>query len=61
MIRDTGNLVMWGWLADNGNVGAEYAWVGLFAKLKTEGNNDTQEDIPLQIQPWICGKYSNTL
>ena len=54
-IRETGNLVMWGWLADQGEVDPELAWVGLFARLKAEGMDNTQMDIPLCIRPWIRG------
>jgi hypothetical protein len=35
----TGNLVCYGWLADNGNVRPENAWVGLFGHVKC-GNSD---------------------
>ena len=62
LIRDTGNLVMWGWLADNGNVDPEYAWVGLFAALKCENDNTAQTyDIPLSIQPWIRGQHASAM
>ena len=61
-MRDTGQLVMWGWLADNGAVEAQNAWVGLFASMKSEGNDTTQtSDIPISIQPWIRGQYASTL
>ena len=61
-MRDTGQLVMWGWLADNGTVEAQNAWVGLFASMKSEGNDTTQTiDIPISIQPWIRGQYASTL
>lgn len=40
-MRDTGQLVVWGWLADNGEVSPEMAWVGLFAAIKCEGADAT--------------------
>ena len=53
-MRDTGNLVMWGWLADKGDVAPEMAWVGLFSPLKFEtstiaGNTDQTRDFPIAI------------
>lgn len=56
----TGNLVCYGWLADNGNIRPETAWVGLFGRVKT-GDSDDLNWVALQIQPWIVGKYSSTL
>ena len=61
-IRDTGNLVMWGWLADNPEPNApqpEQCWVGLFAKMKCEGGDSTEMDVPVAIQPWIRGKHAS--
>ena len=29
--EETGYATVWGWLADNGNVSPEHAWVGLYA------------------------------
>ena len=60
--KHTGNLVVYGWLADNGNVAAQEAWVGLFGKVNI-GNQDTQEKkwVALQIQPWIIGTKSQAL
>ena len=60
-MRDTGQLVVWGWLADNGNVSPEMAWVGLFAAIKREGDDNTQYDVPISIQPWIRGQHASTL
>ena len=57
VIKDSGHLVMWGWLADTGVVQPEMAWVGLFAKMSAYGNRW----LPLQIKPWILGKYSTIL
>lgn len=62
-MRDTGNLVVWGWLADNGEVEPEMAWVGLFGKLKCKGFGDdyTQDWLPLCIRPWIRGANASIL
>lgn len=32
----TGNLVCYGWLADNGNVKPGQAWVGLFGRIQCD-------------------------
>jgi len=55
----TGNLVCYGWLADNGNVKPGCAWVGLFGHVKC-GNDTNPSWVALQVQPWIMGKYSST-
>jgi len=55
----TGNLVCYGWLADNGNVKPGCAWVGLFGRVLC-GNAAEPSWVALQIQPWIIGKYSST-
>ena len=60
-MRDTGNLVVWGWLADNGDVSPEMAWVGMFSYMKYEGGDNTHVDVPISIQPWIRGQYASTL
>ena len=59
-MRDTGNLVMWGWLADYGTPPPEpqFCWVALYASIKTEGSNDTHVDIPIAVQPWIRGQHA---
>lgn len=41
----TGNLVCYGWLADNGNVRPETAWVGLFGHVQCHDDNEDR-DIP---------------
>lgn len=54
----SGNLVMYGWLADNGNVDPSAAWVALEAYSNTvlEGGGW----IIVALQPWIQGtKHSN--
>lgn len=60
--KHTGNLVVYGWLADNGNVAAQEAWVGLFGKVNI-GNTSSEEKrwVALQIQPWIIGTKSQAL
>lgn len=57
----TGFLTMFGWLADNGNVLAQDAWIGLYAQMYVETGDGTlvQKWIPLQIQPWIIGSKSS--
>ena len=39
---ETGQLVMYGWLADNGGLNPEECWVGVFGKIKCW--NDVKED-----------------
>lgn len=53
-VRHTGNAVIYGWLADNGNTTSTNAWVGLFGEI-----NDRY--ILLQLQPWIIGSKSSVL
>lgn len=60
-MRDTGQLVVWGWLADNGEVSPEMSWVGLFAKVKTSEYDTTLVDVPISIQPWIRGENASIL
>ena len=58
----SGNLVVYGWLADNGNVAAQEAWVGLFGKVGI-GSQDSEVKrwVALQIQPWIIGAKSQAI
>lgn len=62
-IRDTGNLVVWGWLAENrlSPPDPEHCWVAMFAKMKCEGYNDTEVDVPICVKPWIRGKNASTI
>lgn len=62
-IRDTGNLVVWGWLAENDVVAppAEQCWVAMYAKIKCENGNATQVDVPIAVKPWIRGVNSPIL
>lgn len=49
----TGNLVIYGWLADNGDVEPQDAWVGLYGCMHTSTDADNQRDwVLLQLQPW---------
>lgn len=58
IVDTTGQLVMWGWLADNGNVPAELAWVRLEALVKVDSD---EKWVPIQVQPWIQGTKSKIL
>lgn len=62
-IRDTGNLVVWGWLADYGIPAPKpaFCWVALYAKMKCEGANNTQVDVPISVQPWIRGQNASQI
>lgn len=57
----SGFLTMFGWLADNGNVLAQDAWVGLYGQIYSilEDGSQQQRWIPLQIQPWVIGSRSS--
>lgn len=55
----TGNLVMYGWLADNGNVDTAAAWVALEGCIIGENNSETW--LILQLQPWILGEKHENL
>lgn len=63
LIRDTGNLVVWGWLAENPDnpPRPENCWVALYALMKCEGYNDTHVAVPISVKPWIRGLNSSTL
>ena len=58
----SGFLTMFGWLADNGNVLAQDAWVGLYGQIyvTTKNGDRAQKWIPLSIQPWVIGARSST-
>lgn len=54
----TGNLVLWGWMADNGtDLHPAKCWVAL-RMLKS---SDDTSPITLQVVPWIMGSYRNQL
>lgn len=57
----SGYLTMFGWLADNGNVLAQDAWVALYGQVYVDPENEmpTQKWIPLQVQPWPIGAKSS--
>lgn len=57
----SGFLTMFGWLADNGNVLAQDAWVGLYGQIYSILDDGSQQQrwIPLQIQPWVIGSRSS--
>ena len=62
--RHTGNLICYGWLADNGNVRPENAWVALFGQVLCPIDRDGnlgKKWVALQVQPWIVGKKSSVL
>lgn len=57
----TGYLTLFGWLADNGNVLPQDAWVALYAKIRLASDTSTPQYrwIPIQVQPWIIGAKSS--
>lgn len=62
-MRDTGNLVAWGWLAENSVTppSPEQCWVAMFAKMKCENYNNTEVDVPICVKPWIRGRNSSSI
>lgn len=48
--------MVYGWLADNGNVNPEECWVGLFQEI--ENGDGTVRPTLIQMQPWIIGQNS---
>lgn len=57
----SGYLTMFGWLADNGNVLAQDAWVALYGQVYATQDDGSlvQKWIPLQVQPWPIGAKSS--
>ena len=57
----TGYLTIVGWLADNGNVLPQNAWVALYGQVYTTSGTSqkTPNWIPLQVQPWPIGAKSS--
>lgn len=53
-ITHTGNLVLNGWISDNGNIALGNAWIQLQMKRKIGINN--YQWIGIQTQPWILGE-----
>ncbi len=58
-MKRSGNLVIYGWLADRGAVDPVNCWVGLFAFLKT--GQTTSQWVPVSIKPWIRGINASVL
>lgn len=58
----TGQLVVYGWLADGGGVLPQEAWVALYGKIanKNSTGSDTVWTI-LQLQPWIVSERSKVI
>lgn len=63
-VNSTGWLTIIGWLADNGKLLNQEAWVGLFGKIKVKDKDEGSEAttstqwIPLQYQPWLISSKS---
>lgn len=62
-VPSTGWLTIVGWLADNGKVLNQEAWVGLFGKINVKGSDSTSSTpatqwVPLQYQPWLISSQS---
>ncbi len=58
----SGYLTLFGWLADNGNVLAQDAWVALYGQILLAGTSSAAAQyswVPLQVQPWIIGARSS--
>lgn len=53
-INQTGNLVLNGWISDNGNIALGNAWVQLQMRRFVSTNN--YQWIGIQTQPWILGE-----
>lgn len=57
----TGQLVVYGWLADNGGLNPEECWVAVFGKIKCldqAGGEYVEKPVALAVQPWIVGAHS---
>ena len=62
-VPSTGWLTIVGWLADNGKVLNQEAWVGLFGKINVKGSDQISSTpatqwVPLQYQPWLISSQS---
>lgn len=59
----TGQLVIYGWLADQGGVMAQDAWVGLYGLMNVINENQEMDQkwTLLQVQPWIIGSKSSIM
>lgn len=62
IVNNSGWLTITGWLADNGNVLMQDAWVGLFGYINARNDDDPtiieRKWIPLQYQPWPISSKS---
>ena len=60
LIRETGMLTIYGWLAANAEIAAQEAWVGLFGMVQVNDGQGGRVNKwqALQIQPFVVGKYS---
>ena len=56
IIEKTGNLVIYGWMADNGDVAPAQAWVSLDGQIQ-----NSQDWTILQLNPWSISTNSNKL
>lgn len=56
----TGNLVVYGWLADTGTVLPQEAWVAIYGMINISGQDNPKWTI-LQVQPWTKTAYSNKI
>ena len=57
----TGQLVIYGWLADNGGVLPEECWVAVFGKILCMNEADgsySEKPVALAVQPWVIGANS---
>lgn len=61
--NNNGNLVVYGWLADNGNVLPQEAWVAIYGKIlyPSEGGAYDTAWVALQVHPWIVGSKSTAM
>ena len=57
----TGNLVVYGWLADSGTVIPQEAWVAIYGMIVTQDVNSAPKWTILQLQPWIKTQNSNKI
>ena len=57
----TGQLVVYGWLADNGGVLPQEAWVALYGKIETSTTSTEAKWTILQLQPWPVSSRSKVV
>ena len=56
VIKKTGYLTVYGWLASQYNVEPQNAWVGLYGLVMTK--TGARKWVLLQVQPWVVGKHA---